>query len=385
MSSSGKDDSLNIGTKIAEAIESSLSTFIDRQMHNNNDFIEKPYKYKGERNPQIIDAWVKTIDDYKAYREYTDKETYRMARLLMIDQAKNWLTSYENDDNTTEKWSALKKSIMSNFKPANTIVILRDQLYNLKQTSTISQYIAEFLNIKLNITNIGNDEAIAQFIRGLKDTELKDRIIRLYRDDAAPPMNEAITEANIYESSTLASQSYVTPNNYPGRNTRDIDDPMDLSVMMEQLMSMVSGNTNSQFNSRNSYNPRGTYYSNHRGNYNDNFRGGHNSYRGDRFSTRGSYSNYSGRGGFRSDRGRGAIRGGRSRMTINNEKCLECNRFGHIRAECPSLAPHMSYNMNHNYYYDDYNQASASNSDKVNNIENKRNTSESYALMSPLL
>ena len=304
-----------------------------------------------------------------------------MARLLLTDQAKNWLISYENDDNTTEKWSALKNSIIIlNFKPANTIVILRDQLYNLKQTSSISNYNAEFLDVKLSITNITNDEAIAQFVRGLKDSELKNRINRLYRAETAPPLHEVITEANIFESSTLSSQSYVTPNNYNGRNNaREVDDPM------EKLLSMLSGNTNS----RNNYHPRGTSYSAHRGSYYSNPRGGSQNYRGNGYNTRGSF-HYNNRGGYRSDRGRGGFNG-RTRMTINNGKCLECNRYGHIKAECPSIAPQKSYYMDNeydedDYYYEEYNQASSSHTDKNNNIENKHNShSESYADTPPLL
>jgi hypothetical protein len=67
----------NIGQEIESAISTALATFMEQQKQfnsNNNDFLPKPKTYKGERDPQTIDLWIKSIEDYSDLKGYDNKK-----------------------------------------------------------------------------------------------------------------------------------------------------------------------------------------------------------------------------------------------------------------------------------------------------------------------
>jgi hypothetical protein len=282
-----------------------------------------------------------------------------------------------------DDWGQLKNLTKLTFKPANSIIILRDQLHQLQQKRTISEYIREFLKIKLSISNIKDEEAVSQFVRGLKDPELKLKINRLYRGDNCPPLNEAINEAYLHESSNHAVF-------YPGfQNSRTIiDDPMDLSVAYQHNSFRGRGGFRDGFcggfsrggrGGNVSGPPRGDYYVSHRGN----FRGG--GFPGG-FSNRGYHSS--------APRGRGAGSlggGGPPRV------CYTCGEPGHIQYYCPRNNQNQKLNYMHsdngnndyynNGYYDDYGynynneyyHDATTVDNKNNNSNNKDKRSSNYS------
>ena len=227
------DKNSDIGTAIANAITTAFTAFAEQQTqqqisNNTSDFYNKPKSYHGERDAQIIDLWTRSVEDYGDLKNYDNKKLYILAKTLIESDAKTWLYIVEQDAaGPLNDWIQLKQLISQTFKPANSTIILRDRLHQLQQTSTISEYIREFVKLKFSITNISNDEAVSQFVRGLRDRELKLKIQKLYRNDSCPPMTEALQEAYLHESSTVTASSSFVPNStqmYNNRNT--IDDPM---------------------------------------------------------------------------------------------------------------------------------------------------------------
>ncbi|GAA5798799.1 hypothetical protein HPULCUR_004205 [Helicostylum pulchrum] len=196
----------------------------------------------------------------------------------------------------------------------------------------------------IGITNLSNEEAISQFDRGLKDSDLRLKIHRLYRGDNCPPLNEAINEAYLHESS---AQAIISHPNDTQKKSEPIDDPMDLSAALLKILAIVSPEDNKQ---------QSRYHNQFRS------RGNNGSYR--------SRGNYCGRGGSR------------------NKQCFACKGYGHIQVQCPNFKKQQKV-----YYLDDdedfskndnnYNDENIEN--RYTNNKNEQTSYEHYSDTSPFL
>ncbi|KAG2228458.1 hypothetical protein INT48_006325 [Thamnidium elegans] len=218
------DQNNYVAAAIAEAVKEGISQAISAiNMSNNNkqlyphdlELLNKPSKYNGSRDPFIIDNWITSIQDYKDYKGWGDKQAFKFARTLLCDVAAIWLRNIEmNEDEPIDTWTTLKKRITVGFKPTNSALIFRERLEELHQTSTISQYIQDFLTLKLGIPAMTDDEAVSKFIRHLKN---KDARVQL----------RARNENSIF--------SFLPPTTSYPTNSHVVDDPMDLSSLRDAI------------------------------------------------------------------------------------------------------------------------------------------------------
>ncbi|KAG1077929.1 hypothetical protein G6F42_024531 [Rhizopus arrhizus] len=209
------------------------------------------------------------------------------------------------------------------------VSIARDKLRALKQTSTISKYVQQFMTIKLSIPKMIDDEAVDKFLAGLKDSDARIHVKDVI-DMNDPVLTEAIRAAHNYEGNR-------TEIDYTGGSL--VDDPMDLSVAerreLYHMMKSWSNNGGSRGGFQDSRGNRGGFRGGSRGSYNG-FRGGRS----------GQQQPGGGRGG----RGRGADRA--------NVQCHNCLGYGHYMRDCSS-APreqlnYAEYGDVNNDFDDDY-------------------------------
>jgi hypothetical protein len=262
---------------------------------------------------------------------------YILGKTLLETDAKTWLYIIEQDNlGPLDDWTKMKRLLIQTFKPANSSIILRDKLHQLKQKPSISEYIREFVQLKISITNLSNEEAVSQFVRGLKDSDLRLKIHRLYRGDNCPPLNEAINEAYLHESSAQAIIYH--PSDKVEKN-EPVDDPMDLSAALHKILAIVSPDEkNNQYNR-----------------YNNN-----------QFRSRGNGGNYRGRGNFR---GRGGARG---------KQCFACKGYGHVQVQCPNYKKKQKvYYLDNAEDFDD-NDNDYNDENGENNFINNKNEQKSY-------
>lgn len=261
---------------IAQAIGAINASNTNQQQNNNMeiDLINKPMKYNGSRDPFVIDNFIKGINDYKAYKEWDDEQTFKFARTLMCDIGSIWLRNLElNGNDAPTTWTSLRAKIISGFKPTNSALVFRERLEELRQTTTISQYIQDFLTLKLGVPTMTDDEAVSKFIRHLKNKDARVHIRVLYRGDKCPTMNEAIQAAYVFESARNEHGTYsFLPNTNSMSVPQPIDDPMDLSALRDMVNYISSNSRGIQ---------RGNYRGGYRGNFRGDFRGG---FRGRGFS-----------------------------------------------------------------------------------------------------
>ncbi|KAG2191360.1 hypothetical protein INT47_006715 [Mucor saturninus] len=236
---------------------------------------------------QGIARALELIEAYQSCRGWDDEKTFRFAKTLLADMAAICLRNINDlSDHKISTWVSLKVSIIQQFRPTNTIIQLREQLHSLAQKTTISEYIKEFLTIRLGIFGMSDDEAVDKFTRGLKNKYVRAQIRVLY--------------PQIFESSRMEHGPYQLPgfNSNSSINTDAIDDPIDLSARRDVpnfVQTKYASNNRGRGAKRGGRGSRGGGY---RGIFRGT-RGGRGGYGGFQGESRGTRGNYHGaRGGY---------------------------------------------------------------------------------------
>ncbi|KAG1532466.1 hypothetical protein G6F51_013092 [Rhizopus arrhizus] len=131
-----------------------------------------------------------------------------------------------------QTWEQFKQGLEYAFKPTYSEQNARDRLANIRQTSSVSEYVDEFQDILLDLPRVSDDEALDRFIRGLKD---KTRIHVITREPRS--LEESIRYAISYDSAQQSGT--VIPQRKFEENPND---PMDLSALVRQINAMIRTN-----------------------------------------------------------------------------------------------------------------------------------------------
>ncbi|KAG2191513.1 hypothetical protein INT47_011398 [Mucor saturninus] len=207
--------------------------------------IPTPATYDGTRDVTKIDNWYTSVEHYLKFYDFQKSRWVSYAISLLTDHARLWYYRIKNNYDL-DTWETFKAHMDIEFKPRYTLQSTRDKLFELKQTSSVQQYIQDFQNILLEL-NIAEDEAMDKFSRGLKD---KARAHVLLKD---PIDLEGMYQcARTYESATqYGHQTYQNSSS----STNTIDDPMDLSVaelkqQNQLLLNLLNKQKPNQFNNK---------------------------------------------------------------------------------------------------------------------------------------
>ncbi|EPB86020.1 hypothetical protein HMPREF1544_07179 [Mucor circinelloides 1006PhL] len=140
-----------------------------------------------------------------------------------------------------QDWLSFKRELINFFfKPENTASIARNKLRALKQTSSISQYVQQFMTIKLSIPKMTDDKAVDKFLAGLKDPNARIHV-KNGIDMNDPILTEVIRVAHTYEGNRTEIDDYSS-GTFGGSI---VDDRMDLSVAeRRELYNMMKASWN---------------------------------------------------------------------------------------------------------------------------------------------
>lgn len=232
---------------------------------NKNAKVKEPSTYDGTRDALIIDSWVRSVERYIAFFNWSQEKSYLFASTLMRDRADAWFRTIELEENAPTTWLELKRLIIEFFRPDNANRLARDRLASLHQTGDLVMYINEFMDIKLAIPKITDDEACDKFVRGLSNPRMRAHI----RQYEAETIKDAIHAALSYDSAQQEHGSYpVNPTTTPVRRTV-VDDPMDLDA--------IDSRFNNRYNNRSFNRSNGSYrQSNYSRNSSSGYRNGNN-------------------------------------------------------------------------------------------------------------
>lgn len=187
--------------------------------------IKEPDTYDGSRSATIIDSWTQSINRYANFHSLDDSRTGLLAITLLRGRADAWYRSLEHDVQESMGWLELKRELIAFFRPDNAIRLARDKLAALTQTGDLTDYINSFMNIKLEIPTMTEEEAVDKFTRGLRDKDTR-AYVRQYDVET---LKMAIHSAMSYD--TAHNEDIVIK---PIRNATLVDshfDPMELDAI----------------------------------------------------------------------------------------------------------------------------------------------------------
>ncbi|KAG1137250.1 hypothetical protein G6F37_013570 [Rhizopus arrhizus] len=191
-----------------------------------------PSTYNGERNAAVINLWIQEVERYLNFYDVPKTRWISYGVTLLRDRAQKWWNqlSQKNEESTT--WEKFKVDLEYTFKPSYSEHAARDRLASVKQTRLVAEYVDEFQDILLDLPRVSDDEALDRFVRGLKDDV---RIHVMTKDPRS--LEEAMRFAIAYDSAKQTGMFIPT-----NRQDQIPNDPMDLSVLIQQLNAMNMAN-----------------------------------------------------------------------------------------------------------------------------------------------
>ena len=275
--------------------------------------LKDPDVFTGEScDQQVVDSWLRCMERHRDFFNWDSARTVTFAVTYLRDYADTWYRSLEEADDAPTVWDDFKHVFTDRFRPDNAYDLARDKLHELRQTTTLKDYVQQFTSTIILIPELHHLEGYDKFMRGIKPANDK-----LFAELRSVPVSErsldlAYRKALAYEASHVRRDSNgKVISALPTMPTQPIQrryDAMELDFIQNQQ----------------SY-----YHSNNNGHATS------SSWRGNRGSGRG---------------GRGANRGNsntsytyKNNNSYNNNGqytssyCKLCKRSGHPVTSCPLL------------------------------------------------
>lgn len=224
-----------------------LASLLDRQSDYRIRMPEPP-TYDGTRDTLVVDGWVRSVERFSDFHKWDDGKTFRFAVTLLRTRADAWFRTMEINNEPITSWLELKRELVTFFRPENSVRIARDKLRNIRQTSDLTTYINEFMDLRLNIPGMNNEEAADRFIHGLSLSRMRSHV----RQNDCDTLQEAIKSALSFDASEYEKYNYR-----PTRRQQPqyVDDPMDID-MIDELNAMNPRNRRFNSNNQRNYNNR---------------------------------------------------------------------------------------------------------------------------------
>ena len=99
------------------------------------------------------------------------------ARIMLEDLALTWWKKQSKEGTQATTWIAFKRELITQFQTYGESQKARNKLYQLRQTSSVKQYIADFDTWSMQISDLQAPEAFHRFKDGLK-TEIYTELLR---------------------------------------------------------------------------------------------------------------------------------------------------------------------------------------------------------------
>lgn len=263
-----------------------IKKFTTAMMESKQVRVKEPNTYDGTRDALLIDGWIRSVERYINFQGWNNERSFLFGTTLLRDRADAWYRTIELTDEAPTTWLELKRLITDFFRPDNSVRIARDKLAVLKQTGDLVTYINSFMDVKLAIPKMTDDEGCDKFIRGLSSKQMRSHI----RQYEANTLKDAIHAALAFDSAQHEDDFVNTTT--ARTKLKTADDPMELDAIDDRNYQR----SNSRFNN---------------------------------FSRNQNLSSYSRDRNYRNNYSRGGNTNG-----PNNTTCFYCHKIGHLKRNC---------------------------------------------------
>lgn len=209
---------------------SNLTRLIREVNKNKNIKAKEPEYYYGVRDAVKIDGWISAVETYARIQGMNDEELGLYAVGLLKDKADTWYRTVEKPQESEEAlgWLELKRALVEFFCPENFELIARDRIANLKQTGDVNSYINAFMDCKLAIKNMTDEEACDKFMRGLTDVNTAAYVRQYYDGTLRTATKSALTYDSAHHSDVMFRPTARAPVVQQQQAAQYVNDPMEI-------------------------------------------------------------------------------------------------------------------------------------------------------------
>jgi hypothetical protein len=125
-----------------------------------------PGKFDGYR-PEV-EQWLFAMEQYLTIADYEEKKWVQFSAMMMTESAAVWWREVWKKNTQPKHWKSFKKQLTQQFKTIDEKRLARDKLANLRQLTSVQEYIKEFRVLKYKIPDLSKEEEFDKFRRGLK-------------------------------------------------------------------------------------------------------------------------------------------------------------------------------------------------------------------------
>lgn len=135
--------------------------------------IPQPQRFKGNREGPRVLEWIHQATTYLKAAGIDNSETgvWHISNFLEGDAAiwwRHYCSRIGRDAQMPLNWAALAQLLADQFQTFNHDTDVRDQFSALRQTGTVTAYIAKFRSVIVELPNMPPEDQIYQFLKGLK-------------------------------------------------------------------------------------------------------------------------------------------------------------------------------------------------------------------------
>jgi hypothetical protein len=241
----------NKETEVAELIKHFTTVLAETKQTK----VKEPNTYDGTRDALLIDGWIRSVERYSTFHAWNAERSCLFGATLLRDRADAWFRTIENTDEAPTTWLEFKRLLIAFFRPENSVRVARDKLAVLVQRGAVVDYINSFMDIKLSIPTMTDEEAHDKFIRGLSSKQMRAHI-RQYESDT---LKDAIQAALAYDSAQMEEDYFQVRATVRTAQQGVIYDPMEVDAIDHRRSGYSNSSRNNSYN-RNNGNGTVCYY-----------------------------------------------------------------------------------------------------------------------------
>uniref|UniRef100_A0A1U7VVG0 Uncharacterized protein LOC104217768 n=1 Tax=Nicotiana sylvestris TaxID=4096 RepID=A0A1U7VVG0_NICSY len=175
------------------------------------------------------------MEDYYEHLNIVDEAAkIRAATMYLIDTAMLWWrrkkTEMEKGTCSIQTWEQFKSELKRQLYPQNVVNEARRKLRELKQTTSIREYVKEFTKLILQIPNMSGEDVLFYFMDGLQNWAKQELQRRQVKD-----VDEAIAVAESLTDFRTEAPSQGTPR----ANPSDLEEIVHIETKASKLLAPI--------------------------------------------------------------------------------------------------------------------------------------------------
>jgi hypothetical protein len=122
----------------------------------------------GGHEKENVRAWTRHVHEIFEARGIEEEDQLRYLYECLSDGAYFWFSNRQQSENPIRTWRQFEEEVKTAFEAPTYQRDLRNQLRRIRQIRSVRDYVMQFRNIAGQIDDLGENEALTDFINGLK-------------------------------------------------------------------------------------------------------------------------------------------------------------------------------------------------------------------------